>query len=90
LPAVKISVEGGETEVGFRINKPSVEVMVVSTAGATELGNISNRIDTLLNIKSFAGSGIKVHLVKKVAERDEYDEATLEYRRRLRYNMIVI
>jgi hypothetical protein len=89
LPAVKISVEGGETEVGFSINKPSVEVMVVSTAGATELGQISNRIDTLLNIQSFAGSGIKVHLVKKVAERDEYDEATLEYRRRLRYNMIV-
>jgi hypothetical protein len=86
---VKISVEGGETEVGFSINKPSVEVMVVSTAGATELGQISNRIDTLLNIQSFAGSGIKVHLVKKVAERDEYDEATLEYRRRLRYNMIV-
>jgi hypothetical protein len=90
LPAVKISVEAGVTEVGFGINKPSIEVLVVSSAGTTELGQISNRIDTLLNIKSFAGSGIKVHLVKKVAERDEYDEAALEYRRRLRYDMIVI
>ena len=90
LPAVKVSVEAGITEVGFGINKPSVEVLVVSSAGTTQLGQISNRIDTLLNIQSFAGSGIKVHLAKKVAEQDEYDEATLEYRRRLRYNLIVI
>jgi len=40
--------------------------------------------------KNFLGSGITVHFVKKVAERDEYDEATLEYRRRLRYKLIVV
>lgn len=90
LPAVRISVEAGITEVGLGISKPSVEVLVVSSAGTTQLGQISNQIDSLLNIKSFAGSGIKVHLAKKVAEQDEYDEATMEYRRRLRYNLIVI
>lgn len=90
LPAVRISVEAGITEVGLGISKPSVEVLVVSSTGTTQLGQISNQIDSLLNIKSFAGSGIKVHLAKKVAEQDEYDEATMEYRRRLRYNLIVI
>lgn len=90
LPAIKISVESGTSDAAFGINRPEVEVLVVSTAGAPQLSEISNRVDALINTKNFAGSGIKIHLVKKIAEQDEYDEATLEYRRRLRYKLIVV
>lgn len=90
LPAIKISVESGTSDVAFGISRPEVEVLVVSSTGSPQLGEISGRIDVLINAKSFAGSGINVHLAKKVAERDEYDEATLEYRRRLRYKLIVV
>lgn len=90
LPAIKISVESGTSDAAFGINRPEVEVLVVSSTGSPQLSEISNRIDALINAKSFAGSGIKIHLAKKVAERDEYDEATLEYRRRLRYRLIVV
>ena len=90
LPAIKISVESGTSDAAFGISRPEVEVLVVSSTGSPQLGEISGRIDVLINAKSFAGSGINVHLAKKVAERDEYDEATLEYRRRLRYKLIVV
>lgn len=90
LPAIKISVESGTSDAAFGINRPEVEVLVVSSTGSPQLSEISNRVDALINAKSFAGSGIKIHLAKKVAERDEYDEATLEYRRRLRYKLIVV
>lgn len=90
LPAIKISVESGTSDAAFGINRPEVEVLVVSTTGSPQLSEISNRVDALINTKNFAGSGIKIHLVKKIAERDEYDEATLEYRRRLRYKLIVV
>lgn len=90
LPAIKISVESGTSDAAFGINRPEVEIMVVSTTGSPQLSEISNRVDALINTKNFLGSGITVHLVKKVAERDEYDEATLEYRRRLRYKLIVV
>ena len=89
LPAIKISVESGTSDAAFGISRPEVEVLVVSSTGSPQLGEISGRIDVLINAKSFAGSGINVHLAKKVAERDEYDEATLDYRRRLRYKLIV-
>lgn len=90
LPAIKISVESGTSDAAFGINRPEVEVLVVSTTGSPQLSEISNRVDALINTKNFVGSGIKIHLVKKIAERDEYDEATLEYRRRLRYKLIVV
>lgn len=90
LPAIKISVESGTSDASFGINRPEVEVMVVSATGSPQLSEISNRVDALINTKNFLGSGITVHFVKKVAERDEYDEATLEYRRRLRYKLIVV
>jgi len=90
LPAIKISVESGTSDAAFGISRPEVEVLVVSSTGSPQLGEISGRIDVLINAKSFAGSGINIHLAKKVAERDEYDEATLEYRRRLRYKLIVV
>lgn len=90
LPAIKISVESGTSDAAFGINRPEVEVLVVSSTGSPQLSEISNRVDVLINTKSFAGSGINIHLAKKIAERDEYDEATLEYRRRLRYRLIVV
>ncbi len=90
LPAIKISVESGTSDAAFGINRPEVELLVVSATGSPQLSEISNRVDALINTKNFLGSGITVHFVKKVAERDEYDEATLEYRRRLRYKLIVV
>jgi hypothetical protein len=89
LPAIRIAVLSGASDVGLQIDRPTVDVLVSSVNSTTELNAISKRIDELLNRKRLAGpNGVVVHLCHKVYEADGYDDQSLEYRRLLRYNLI--
>ena len=89
LPAIRMAVLAGESLLGFGINKPEVEITIASSVGASQLGSISNRVDTLVNRARLGGNGVIVHLMKKIKESDEFDQQTQEYRRCIRYIIIV-
>lgn len=89
LPAVRIAVLSGSSDVGLPVDRPTVDVLVSSANSTTELNTISARIDVLLNRKRLAGpNGVVVHLCQKIYEADGYDDQSLEYRRIIRYNLI--
>ena len=89
LPAVRIAVLNGFSDVGLPIDRPTVDVLVSSANSTTELNAISKRIDELLNRKRLSGpNGVVVHLCHKVYEADGYDDQSLEYRRIMRYSLI--
>lgn len=89
LPAIRMAVLAGESLLGFSVNKPEVEITIASSVGASQLGSISNRVDTLVNRARLGGNGVIVHLMKKIKESDEFDQETQEYRRCIRYVIIV-
>lgn len=89
LPAVRMAVLAGESQMGFGVNKPEVEITIASSIGASQLGTISNEVDSLVNRARLGGNGIVIHLMKKIKESDEFDQETQEYRRCIRYIIIV-
>lgn len=89
LPAVRIAVLNGFSDVGLPVDRPTVDVLVSSANSATELNAISKRIDELLNRQRLSGpNGVVVHLCHKIYEADGYDDQSLEYRRIMRYSLI--
>ena len=89
LPAIRMAVLAGESLLGFSVNKPEVEITIASSVGASQLGSISHRVDFLVNRARLGGNGVIVHLMKKIKESDEFDQETQEYRRCIRYIIIV-
>lgn len=89
LPAIRIAVLSGASDVGLPVDRPTVDVLISSKVSTTELNGISKRVDELLNRKRLSGpNGVVVHLCHKVYEADGYDDQSLEYRRILRYSLI--
>jgi len=89
LPAIRIAVLSGASDVGLPIDRPTVDVLISSGVSTTQLNAISKRIDELLNRKRLSGpNGVVVHLCHKVYEADGFDDQAQEYRRIIRYNLI--
>jgi hypothetical protein len=89
LPAIRIAVLSGASDVGLPVDRPTVDLLISSGVSTTELNTISKRVDELLNRKRLSGpNGVVVHLCHKVYEADGYDDQALEYRRIIRYNLI--
>lgn len=89
LPAVRIAVVAGSSDLGLPIDRPVVDVLIASNVSATEINNIGSAIDSVLNRERLSGpSGAVLHVVLKIAQRDGYDPNTLEYRRVIRYQVI--
>ena len=90
-PAVRIAVLSGSSEIGRSVERVVVDVLIASASGTTELNSISLRLDELLNRKRLAGPSniATVHLCIKLLERDAYDAKSLEYRRIVRYGVIM-
>jgi len=89
-PAVRIAVLSGSSEVGRLVERVVVDVLIASASGTTELNSISKRIDELVNRQRLPGpNGVVVHLCIKMLERDAYDAKSLEYRRIIRYGVIM-
>jgi hypothetical protein len=84
-----MAVLAGESQMAFSVNKPEVEITIASSIGASQLGSVAHRIDTLVNRARLGGNGIIIHLAKKIKESDEFDQETQEYRRCIRYVIIV-
>ena len=89
-PAVRIAVHSGSSEVGRLVERVVVDVLIASASGTTQLNSISRRIDELVNRQRLPGpNGLVVHLCVKMLERDAYDAKSLEYRRIIRYGVIM-
>ena len=90
-PAVRIAVLSGSSEIGRSVERVVVDVLIASASGTTELNSISLRLDELLNRKRLTGPSniATVHLCIKLLERDAYDAKSLEYRRIVRYGVIM-
>ena len=88
-PAVRIAVLNGNSEVGRSVERVVVDVLIASASGTTELNSISKRIDELVNRQRLSGSDVVVHLCIKMLERDAYNAKSLEYRRIIRYGVIM-
>lgn len=89
LPAVRIAVVAGSSDLGLNIDRPVVDVLIASNVSATEINNIGSAVDAVLNRERLSGpSGAVLHVVLKIAQRDGYDPNTLEYRRVIRYQVI--
>lgn len=89
LPAIRIAVLSGASDVGLAIDRPTVDMLISSKTSTTELNAISKRVDELINRKRLSGpNGVVVHLCQKVYEADGYDDQSLEYRRIMRYSLI--
>lgn len=89
LPAIRVAVLGVTSDIGLAIDRPVVDVYMASAISPTQLNSISARVDQLLNRKRLSGpNGFVVHLCYKVVEQDDFDEATQEYRRVIRYSII--
>lgn len=88
-PAIRVAILGGGSDVALGVDRPIVDIVIVSKASAAEINTIGNRVDVLLNRKRLAGpGGVVLHLSHKVAQRDFFDDPSLEYRRVLRYSVI--
>lgn len=80
----------GSSEVGRLVERVVVDVLIASVSGTTQLNSISKRVDELVNRQRLAGpNGTVVHLCVKMFERDAYDSKSLEYRRIIRYGVIM-
>lgn len=89
LPAIRIAVLSGASDVGLAIDRPTVDFLISSKTSTTELNAVSKRVDELINRKRLSGpNGVVVHLCHKVYEADGYDDQSLEYRRIMRYSLI--
>ena len=89
LPAIRIAVLSGASDVGLAIDRPTVDFLISSKTSTTELNAVSKRVDELINRKRLSGpNGVVVHLCQKVYEADGYDDQSLEYRRIMRYSLI--
>lgn len=88
-PAIRVSILAGISDVGLPVERPVVDLVIVSTVSATEINTIGNRVDMVLNRKRLAGpNGAVLHLSHKIAQRDTFDDQSLEYRRVIRYSVI--
>ncbi len=89
LPAISIAVVAGSSDLGLPIDRPVVDVLISSLSSATELNNIGNAVDEILNRERLSGpNGAVLHVVRKVAQRDDYNPNVLEYRRVIRYIVV--
>jgi hypothetical protein len=89
LPAVRIAVVAGSSDLGLPIDRPLVDVLISSNVSATELNNIGSAVDEVLNRERLSGpNGAVLHAVWKLAQRDDYDPNVLEYRRVIRYTVV--
>jgi len=89
-PAVRIAVLSGNSEIGRLVERVVVDVLIASAKGTVELNGISKRVDELLNRKRLSGpDGLVMHLCIKLLERDAYNAKSLEYRRIIRYGVIM-
>ena len=89
LPAIRVAVSGVTSDIGLPIDRPVVDVYMASAISPTQLNSISARVDVLLNRKRLSGpNGFVMHICYKVVEQDDFDEATQEYRRVIRYSII--
>ncbi len=89
LPAVGMRVTDGPSDVGFPINRPTVDLTIESKVSSAEVMGISARIETLLNRASVQGSGIVIHLARMVFQRDDFDPQVQQFIRDERYALIV-
>jgi hypothetical protein len=89
LPSIRVAIYGGGSDVALGVDRPIVDVLIVSKNGAAEMNTIGNRVDVVLNRKRLSGpNGTVLHLSHKVTEQDIYDDTSLEYRRVIRYSVI--
>lgn len=89
LPAIKVAVVAGSSDLGLNIDRPVVDVLISSLVSTSELNNIGNAVDSVLNRKRLSGpNGSVLHVVRKIAQRDDYDPNVLEYRRVIRYTVV--
>lgn len=88
-PSIRVLIYGGGSDVALGVDRPIVDIMIVSKTGAAEMNTIGNRVDVVLNRKRLSGpNGTVLHLSHKVMEQDFYDDTSLEYRRVIRYSVI--
>ena len=89
LPAIRIAIVSGSSDLGLQIDRPIVDVLISSNNTATEVNNIGTAVDAVLNRERLSGpNGTVLHAVWKLAQRDDYDPNVLEYRRVIRYTVI--
>jgi len=89
LPAIKVAVVAGSSDLGLSIDRPVVDVLISSLDSASELNNIGNAVDAILNRERLSGpNGAVLHVVRKIAQRDDYNPNVLEYRRVIRYIVV--
>ncbi len=88
-PSIRVAIYSGGSDVALGVDRPVVDVLVTSRNSAAEMNTIGNRVDVVLNRTRLSGpNGVVLHLSHKVAERDYYDDPSLEYRRVIRYSVI--
>ena len=87
-PAVRFAILSGNSDIGHPVDRPVIDLELVSATGITQLNLIQARIDAVVNRKRLSNANIIVHLCYKVFEADEYDPEAREYRRIVRYNLI--
>lgn len=88
-PAVGMTLWNGPSDVGLPIDRPVLDLLVVSRVGADEVEAISSRIDALLDRANFSGSGVVVHLARREYVHDDFRPEDREFGRDLRYGLIV-
>jgi len=88
-PSIRVAIHSGVSDVALHVDRPVVDVLITSKNSAAEINTIGNRVDVVLNRTRLSGpNGVVLHLSHKVAERDYYDDPSLEYRRVIRYSVI--
>ena len=87
-PAVRFAILSGNSDIGHPVDRPVIDLELVSATGVTQLNLIQERVDAIVNRKRLSNANIIVHLCYKVFEADEYDPEAREYRRIVRYNLI--
>lgn len=88
LPAVTMAVTSESSDVGHPIDRPVLDLTVMSTASAEECIGIEQRIKSLLHRKRLAYGGTVIHLAKREYAHDDFSPETQEYVRAVRYGLI--
>jgi hypothetical protein len=89
LPAVSMRVTDGPSDVGHPISRPTVDLTIEGKVSEAEVVAISARIEALVNRASVQGSGLVIHLARRVFVRDDFDPEAQQFIRDERYALIV-
>lgn len=87
-PAVGMSLWSDRSDIGFPVQRPSLDLEIVSKVSRTQVVSIDARIEALLNRKRLAGNGRIVHLAVLQFARDDFNEEAREFVRNVRYALV--